>query len=350
MNKTSHHPKTCGHLFRALVAATLAIVTVAAFAQGKGETITIQDYPGTIGLTMRVAIAKGYCADAGITCKLQVIPSAPLGIQAMLAKSIDAAIGSPEAIIPAVLRGAKVTWILDDYAKGVGVVLVGNQVPTPNAGKPFPEWVQDMKGKKIGVTSRGSGNETQVRFILEKAGVKADDVTFVAVGGPTTAIPALVHKQIDFAASFEPGATMCEVTKQCKVAWRADANRQPAEIYAANLAGDGLYLTQEYADAHPDVVAALIKAAHEANKFINDPANFEEVVKISESFFKFSGPDGDELTRALLRRQIKTGGHNEHVDRAAVKATVEYMIETGEIGKAINVSELVDQLVYSHAP
>lgn len=342
MNNTSRHQKTRGRSFKALLAIVLAAAATAASAQGKGETVVIQDYPGTTGLTMRVAIAKGYCTNAGITCKLQVIPGAPLGIQAMLGKSIDAAIGSPEAIIPAVLKGAKVRWILNDYANSVGVLLVGNHVPTPNAGKPFPAWVHDLKGKKVGVTTRGSGVETVVRLMLEKAGMKPDDVTFVAVGGPTTAIPALVNKQVDFAASFEPGGTICEVTKQCKVVWRADTDREPAEMYASNGAGAGLYLTQEYADAHPDVVAALIKAAHDANKFINDPANFEELVKISESFFQFQGPDGDKLTRALLQRQIKTGGHNEHVDRTALKATIDYMVKTGQAERAIAVSELVD--------
>ncbi len=342
MNSTSQPMTTLGRSFRALLATALAVVAVAAFAQGKGETVRIQDYPGTTGLTMRVAIAKGYCADAGITCQLQVIPGAPLGIQAMLAKSIDAAAGSPEAIIPAVLKGAKVRWILNTYANSVGVLIVGNHVATPNAGKPFPAWVHDLKGKKVGVTTRGSGVETVVRLMLEKAGMKPEDVTFVAVGGPTTAIPALVHQQIDFAATFEPGATICEVTKQCKVVWRADTDRQPAEMFASNGAGAGLFLTQDYIDAHPDVVQALIKAAREANKFINDPANFEEVVKISESFFQFQGPDGDKLTRALLQRQIKTGGHNEHVSRTALKSTIDYMVKTGQADRAIDVSELVD--------
>ena len=346
MNTASQPSKTRKRSFKALLAATLAVVATVACAQGKGETVRIQDYPGTAGLTMRVAIAKGYCADAGIKCELQVIPSAALGIQAALAKSIDVAFAGTELIVPAVMTGAKLKWVGSLYNKTTGVVIYGNDVATPNAGKPFPAWVQDMKGKKIGVTARGSGVETATRFMLKKAGVNAEDVTFVAVGGPTTAIPALVNKQIDFASSFEPGATICEVTKQCKVVWRGDTDRQPAELFAANGAGAGLFLTQAYIDAHPDVVAALIKAAGNANKFINNPANFEEVVKISESFFKFEGPDGDKLTRALLQHQIKTGAHNEHVDRTAVKATIDYMVKTGQADRAVDVSELVD----SHAP
>lgn len=342
MHPTSHQSSTRSRSFKALVAAALAIIATAASAQGKGETVRIQDYPGTAGLTMRVAIAKGFCTDAGIQCQLQVIPSGPLGIQAALAKSIDAAVASPETVIPAVLKGAKMKWVLNTYANSVGVVLVGNHVVGPNAGKPFPAWVQDLKGKKVGVTTRGSGVETVMRFMLEKAGMKAEDVTFVAVGGPTTAIPALTNKQIDFALSFEPGGTMCELSKQCKVAWRGDVDPEPAELFASNGAGAGMFITQAYAHTKPDAVVALVKAAQAANKFIADPANFEELVKISESFYRFDMPGGDQLTRTLLQRQIKTGAHNERVRRAAVKATMDYMIQSGQADKAIDVQELVD--------
>lgn len=342
MRNTLPSLKAPRRLLNTLLTVALAFGATAASAQGKGETVRIQDYPGTGGLTMRVAIAKGYCANAGITCQLQVIPSGPLGIQAMLAKSIEAAVTSTESTVPAVMRGAKMKWVANTYVKNVGLMIAGNHVPTPNAGKPFPAWVQDMKGKKVGVSARGSGTETMTRYFLETAGMKAQDVTFVAVGSPVTAYQALTNKQIDFALSFEPVGTMCELTRQCKPIWRADTDTKPAEIFATNGSGIGLILTQAYIDANPHVVTALIKAAHEANKFINDPANFEELVRISESFYKFEIPDGDKLTRALLQRQIRIGAHDERINRAAVKATIDYMLKSGQWDKAVDVSEFID--------
>ncbi|HEX6019397.1 MAG TPA: ABC transporter substrate-binding protein [Burkholderiaceae bacterium] len=342
MNKISQPSKTRERSFRALLAATFAVVATAAFGQGKGETVRIQDYPGTAGLTMRVAIAKGYCENAGIKCQLQVIPSATLGIQAALAKSIEVAFASAETIVPAVMKGAKLKYVGNLYAKSPGEIIVGNHVAAANAGKPFPTWAKDLKGKKIGVTSRGSAVETGMRFILEKAGLTAEDVTWVAVGPPATTIQALAHGQIDFAFSYVPAGAMCEVTKQCKVVWRADTDPQPAEIFATNGAGIGMVLTQAYVDAHPHVVAALVKAARDADEFINDPANSEEVVKISESFFKFNMTDGNQLTRALVKRQIKIAAHDVRISRPAVKATIDFMLQTGQWDKGIDAAEFVD--------
>lgn len=72
------------------VVTTLVILAciprAAGFAQGKGETVKFQDYPGSGNMPFRVAASKGYYEKAGIKCQLQMIPSGPLGAQALLAK------------------------------------------------------------------------------------------------------------------------------------------------------------------------------------------------------------------------------------------------------------------------
>jgi NitT/TauT family transport system substrate-binding protein len=329
-------------LFRGAIGLAVALLAGAAAAQGKGETDRIQDHVGIATLPVRIAIAKGYCASYGIKCELQPIPTAALGIQALMAKNIDVAGAALEVWIPAVQKGAKLKAVVNIMSKNLGLMVVGSHVDAPNAGKPFPDWVKDMKGKKIGVTARGTGVETGARYLLEKAGMKADDVTFVAVGAPNTAYAALVNKQIDFAMSYEPMGTMCDVTKQCKVVYRADADPRPAEIYATNGGGAALLMNQAYIDANPHVVEALIKATRDAHRFINDPANFDEVLKINDAYFKFEIPNGDALMRALLQRQIKHGIFDPRISRPAVKATVDYMLQTGQWDKSIEPAEIID--------
>ena len=56
-----------------LLAAGFA--TPVALAQGKGESVKFQDYPGIGNMLVRVAISKGYCEKAGIKCELQMIPA-----------------------------------------------------------------------------------------------------------------------------------------------------------------------------------------------------------------------------------------------------------------------------------
>ncbi|MFN9776060.1 MAG: ABC transporter substrate-binding protein [Burkholderiales bacterium] len=322
----------------ALVCSTLA---APAAAQGKGESVKFQDYPGLGNMLVKVAIAKGYCEKAGIKCELQSIPAAPLGMQAMLAKSIDASFGPADVMNGAVLRGAKMKMVVGGAVTNVSALLVGNHVDAPNVGRGWPAFMQDMKGKKIGVTARGAATEVTGRWMAAKAGLDPDQLTFVAVGGPNTAYGALVSKQVDALLMFEPAGAMCEVLKTCKVAWRAAIDRQPAEQFALNGGGNGLIFTQEYIDRNPHVIDAVIRAVKEADAFINVPANFPEVSRIAQQFFKFDMPKGDEVLERALRIAIDSGTYKASIDRKAIQAGLDLLLETKQIDKAAPVSDLV---------
>jgi NitT/TauT family transport system substrate-binding protein len=316
------------------------------WAQGKGETVKFQDYPGVGNMLVRVAIAKGYCDRYGIKCTLQSIASGPLGAQALLAKSIDAGLLPAEVMVGAINKGAKMKMVAGGAVSNVATLIVGNHIPQPNAGKNWPAFMQDLKGRKVGVTARGSLVELQTTWMLLKAGMKAEDVTFVAVGGPITAYGALVSKQVDAIMLFEPAGAMCTVLGTCKVIWRGATDKQPAEQYALNGGRAGLVFTQDYIDRNPKVIEAVIKAMVDADAFINSPANFEELARIAETFFKFDMPKGDEVLRTALRITNDTRTYSVVIDRKALKAGIDFMVETGQIEKAPPISEIV----YDKAP
>ena len=327
---------------RALAAATATLLALpAAQAQGKGETVKFQDYPGLGNMLVRVAAAKGFCERAGIKCETQFIPAAPLGAQAMLAKSIDSFMGPAEVMNNAILKGSKMRMVTGGAVTVVLQFMVGNHVDAPNAGKPFPAFMQDMKGKKIGVTARGAATETWTVWMLNKAGMKADDVTFVAVGGPNTAYGALISKQIDAAMVFEPMGSMCEVTKTCKLVYTAATDKEPAEIYAMNGGGVGNIFTQEYIDKNPHVIDAVIRALKDADAFINNPANFDEAVKIANQFFKFDMPKGDDILRTSLHKAINAGAYRVAINRKAMQAGQDLLVATKQLEKAVPLADML---------
>jgi NitT/TauT family transport system substrate-binding protein len=328
--------------FRSVVAFVFTLVASGgAWAQGKGEAVKFQDYPGIGNMLVRVAISKGYCDKYGIKCTLQVVPSGPLGAQAMLAKSIDASFIPAEIMVGAISKGAKMKMVVGGAVSNTANLIAGNHTPVPNAEKGWPAFMQDFKGKKIGVPARGSLMETVTTWMLLKAGMKAEEVTFVAVGGPMTAYGALVSKQVDAITMFEPAAALCTVLGTCKVIWRGAIDKQPAEQYALNGGGSNLVFTQEYIDRNPHVIEAVIRSVKDADTFINNPANFEELVKIAETFFKFEMPKGDEVLRAALRAAVDVRAYSAAINRNSVKAGLDFLIETGQIDKAPPISEFV---------
>jgi NitT/TauT family transport system substrate-binding protein len=323
-----------------------ALLAPAAQAQGKGEIVKFQDYPGLGNMLVRVAIAKGFCEKAGIKCELQVIPASPLGAQAMMANSITSFFGPTEVANSAVLKGSKMKMVTGGAVSMVFQLVAGNHLETPDAAKGWPHFMQDFKGKKIGVTSRGSGTEIWMAWMLQKAGIKPEDVSFVAVGGPATAYGALVSKQVDALMMFNPIGAMCEVLKTCKVIYRAATDPQPAEMFALNGGGNGLFFMQDYIDKNPQAIEAVIRAMKEAEAFINNPANFDEVNKIAAQFSKFDMPKGDEILTTALRSTIDARMYRAAIDRKAIQATLDLLVATKQIERAAPLSELI----YDKAP
>jgi len=337
-------------LSTALAAAACLLatsLTTGAVAQGKGESVKFQDYPGTTGnMLIRVAISKGYCEKSGIKCSLQPIPSAPLGAQAMLAKSIDSFLGPPSVMNDAVQKGAKMKMVVGGSVANVLILTAGNHLDTPNAANGFPAFMKDLKGKKIGVTARGAATEVFTNWMLIKAGMQPEDVSYVAVGGPNTAYGALVSKQVDATMIFEPSGAICDVLKTCKRIYTAATDKQPAELFALNGGGNGLVFTQDYIDKNPHVIDAVINAVKEADAFINNPANFAETLKIAEQYVKFDMPKGDEILAANMRAAIASNNYRAAIDRKSVQATLDLLIATKLIEKAVPLSELI----YDKAP
>ncbi len=328
----------------ALLAAALAGASAgSASAQGKGETLKIADAAGTGNLLARVAIAKGYCEQAGIKCEVQTFASGPMMTQALLAKSIDVGFAGSENVIQSVNRGFKIQIVAGGWVTGPASLVVGSDVAMPNAGKPYPTWIADFKGKKIGVLARGAPVENMMNIILDKGGLKAADVTYVAVGGPITSFQAVANKQVDAVINVEPITSMCAVTKKCRVVWAMATDKEPAELYALNGAAIVSYMRSEFIAEKPHAVEAFITALAAAEKFVREPANFDEVVKITEKHFKLEIPGGDAILRDALKRVIP--GAKVAVDPKALQATIDYMLRSKTLEKPVNI----EAVLYSKA-
>ena len=180
--------------------------------------------------------------------------------------------------------------------------------------------------------------------MLQNAGYSADDVSFVAVGAPNTGYPALISGQVDAVWSFEPTGTMCEFLNTCREIWRAATAPEPKEITAMNGAGVLFVFRQDDIDQKPDVVEAFVETARDAEAFMQNAANFDDVAKIANNYFKFDLPNGEGLMTATLRRGLP--GYKVSISRPALKAAADYMYETKQITAPFDYTTLI----YDKAP
>lgn len=336
----------------ALAVAAIGLVSLAAAdAQEKivanGETVRIQEYPGaSLHFTHWVAIEKGFCKAHGLNCHLVPIPSGPVGLQALAAGSLEVSFASSEVTMQAASRGNDVQLIVGHSPGNVYVLSVHKDVPLPNKAKGYPAVMQDLKGLKIGVTARGSGTELQARALFAGAGMSPDAATYVAVGSPGTAYPAFLARQIDATLMIEPFAAICRVQKNCVDLVNLEADEGPAAVSSLNGAFVTFAARRDYIKANPKVIGAFIQAMEDATKWVNDPANADELFKIVKARLKLGSDiaDADGVLRELVRSRAPRYGTN--IDRKAVKAFSDYLIENKLITNPVDPASFV----YDKAP
>lgn len=318
------------------IASFVALGANNAYAQ---KTVRIQDYPGLGNFLVRVANANGLCEKNGIKCEIRVLPSSPLGMQTLMSGDLDVAFAASETVIQIANKGADLKILGSGAREPVFFLMAAAGMSLPNLAKGYPAVMHDFKGKKIGITARGSGNEFQLKDMLAGAGMTIEDITMVAVGAPNTAFPAIANKQIDAMLSFNPMDGFCEVTKACTVVVDPRKGQGPSAILKVAGAAMLLVTRGDYATKNPDALEAYGKAMREAETFAQNPANAVAVLKIAQDSFKVTIPDGDRAVEIALKNSLP--GYRFPVDAKALQHVSEYNFRNGQIDKVVDTSKLL---------
>lgn len=322
-----------------------------AFAQGeevkaRGETIRIQEYPGSIvSLHGWVIEEAGFCSSHGLKCASTTIPSGPLGLQALAAGSLEVSFASTDVIMQSASRGNDVQLIVGHSPNNIYELDVRNDIPRPNKNAGYPAKMKDFVGLKLGCTARGAATEIQMRALLAGAGLSPDSVSFVAVGSPSTAYPAMMAKQIDAAVMFEPFRTLCLTQKTCQIAVDLAKGEGPPEIASLNGAFETFAARREFIKSNPVAIQAFIQAMSEAIEWMQKPENFDKVVAIAKKHMSLGDiPNADAVVVELVKGQIPTFG--ARIDRRSVKAFSDFLIKNKLIETPVDPASFV----YDKAP
>ena len=89
-------------------------------------------------------------------------------------------------------------------------------------------------------------------------------------------------------------------------------------------------------------MAAFYAAFRDAAAWFNDPANFEELVKIYTPLISFGDlPGADQLRRDWIKSVIPAYSTDLKIDRAAVKANVDFYRENKMLDKPVDLAKLI---------
>lgn len=206
-----------------------------------------------------LAMAQDYFKEAGINQEWESFGTSSSRMSALMSGGVDIACTGVVSALALMARGAKqfsIIAIPENFGRVEGIVV-----------QEGIRSVQDLKGKKLGVTFASSAH-LLVLDVLAQAGLTENDVTVLNVPAPE--LPAAMKAgQIDAAAAWTPQFNA--ILKQPGVTLLADDTHfRLYQSHKVTPGPDVLVVSKTFASENPDTVKAYVKAYFRANEILRD--------------------------------------------------------------------------------
>ena len=270
------------HHRRRLLAASLLTTAALAFGGPSAkaeERIKMSVFEGTfVNLPVYVAQELHIFEKHGIKAELIY----GKGIQVtniMVSGAADFGAFAVEHAVLVASKGQDVKLLVLNQTQPPFNIVVRNDVPTPNAGKPFPEMLRDLKGLKIGISSVGASSDLALRYLLPLAGLDPQaDVKLIPNGDPASQVAALKNGLVDAMIGIEPAPT--EAVLGLKVGKSIlDLEKGEGPEAYRDYAYNAVFTRQSYLNSHPETAKAVVASVVDAEAMIADPARIDDVMK-----------------------------------------------------------------------
>ena len=180
---------------------TIAILLLAARTSAQELVKVPVQIPAITPAATAFAVARdrNFYRQEGLDVQLVVMPSA-IGMQALLGGNVKFSTAGGAGLLP-ILRGAPVRFMFTTFSRPMFWLYA----------RPDLRTVESLKGKKVGVSSLGSGPDSLLRELLKKRGLEGGrDVAILAVGSGTARYFALQAGSVDAAMLSIPANLMAQ--------------------------------------------------------------------------------------------------------------------------------------------
>ncbi|GAC1390789.1 MAG: ABC transporter substrate-binding protein [Ktedonobacteraceae bacterium] len=272
----------------------------------------------------------GYFDEQGLDVTLIDEASGQSSENEVLAGQVEGGSGSYNHTIELQAAGKKMECVIQlDIAPGEAEVVSAKEAGQIQSAK-------DLKGKNLGVTELGSGTQTLTTAILHNVGVAQDQVHFLPVGAGDTFIAAMQQGRIDAGMTTEPTISRLVSSGVGKVL----VDLRTPESTQAALNGPypfiGLFMKNDYVDAHKDVVQKIVNAYVKTLKWIHTHTADEIAAKMPADYYA----GNKDLYVTALKSQLSIFSPNGKMPDGGPQSvlTIEQQTNADVKGKQIDLS------------
>ncbi len=252
-------------------AAALAGINPARAQELRSFTVTEPGH-SIDSLPFYAAMKNGYFKDAGLDLKLITTEGGGKHIAAVLAGDAQAYIGGPEHIAFVLAKGGEQLKAVVAMSNRANAFLVARTGVEVAADAPF---LEQIRGKKIGIGTRGGTGYSIMLYLLEKAGMDPrSDVTLVEIATEAGQLAAMQAEAIDMAMVTEP-----MITKGVQEGvWQPAFASMPKEL--GLFAWTTLNVPQTLIDSDKSLVQAMVDASLKGLAYVtSDPEGARAIAR-----------------------------------------------------------------------
>jgi ABC-type nitrate/sulfonate/bicarbonate transport system substrate-binding protein len=256
-----------------------------AAAQPKLQTVNV-GYSSVAGTETALWVGKdtGAFEKYGLDVNLKRLPGSSLVIQAMVGKELSLSQVGGTAVVDARLAGAELI-----YLASVIDTMVASIYSVPGITK-----IEDLKGKKIGVTRFGAITDFFARFALKTKGLVADkDVGIVQTNDLPNTLASLKI------GAIQAGVVVAPVTLQARKLGFTEL------VDMTKIGGpfpfNGVVAMRDFLKSDPEMIRRFLKGYVEAISF--SLKNREQTIKIIDHYTRTGDP---EILEETYRGNVAT--------------------------------------------
>ena len=300
------------------LAISIILIAPRAWAQ-KGQLVIGFSAYSAAFMPAFVADRAGYFSQEGLSVKLIFFQSGVQLAQSLISGDTQIGMGSAPELITAVNAGVKMRAVWG----------ISNKMPFALISRPQIRTINDLKGKKIAVSSRASLSEFLAAYVLKYRGLDPQrDVTYLPIGGVPTRFAAIQSGSVDAslisAAHFEKarqaGLNLLFMLEDLIPEW-------PLDI---------IYIREDFLANREAEFRAYLKAYQQG--VATSKKNPEAAIASLQRSLRFDQAMAKEGYHSYVQSLPDDG----RIAEKGLDLTVDQMFESGTIKKKFSMSELID--------
>jgi NitT/TauT family transport system substrate-binding protein len=301
-----------------------------AAASASGQLVSLKaSYSEVIASNLPewLALEAGIFRQNGLDVELDNIASST-GIAALLSGQTQIAqIGGSETM-SAAAQGAD----------PVVIGMLGAVYPFVFMANPSISSIDQLKGKKIGVSNKGSTSDIATRVMLRRVGLDPDhDVTIVAVGSLQNRTAALLNGAIDGGLA-QPPEQLALQDKGFHVLYDLAAQKIPSS-------GDGIVVLRSWLNANHDVAQRYIDSIVEAT--VRAQQDRQLALQVLQKYLKTDDQRALNNTYDFFMGSVLTTYPSVSADQFADSLT--QLSASNDKLKDFNVASIIDDSLVQNA-